>query len=90
MGDSVEITLTFAEGPPKQDHIVDGDDTSMMSMQQLIQHFSEKYKKPVVGITIDTTPTPYREPMARTAPEPHEPGSNYPKTDQYGKPIRDY
>ena len=72
MGDSVEITLTFAEGPPKQDHIVDGDDTSMMSMQQLIQHFSEKYKKPVVGITIDTTPTPYREPAGRVHHEPYE------------------
>jgi hypothetical protein len=72
MGDSVEITLTFAEGPPKQDHIVDGDDTSMMSTQQLIQHFSEKYKKQVVGITIDTTPTPYREPARRAHHEPYE------------------
>ena len=72
MGEAEPIILKFEDGKTARDYIVDGDVTSMMTNQQLIQHFSEKYKKPVVGITMDTKPTPYRELTGRVHHEPYE------------------
>ena len=72
MGEAEPIILKFEDGKTARDYIVDGDVTSMMTNQQLIQHFSEKYKKTVVEITMDTKPTPYREPTGRVHHEPYE------------------
>ena len=76
MGEAIPIKLKFEDGKVKGEQIVDGDVTSMMTRQQLIQHFSEKYKKPVADIIVRTEPTPYQEPATRAHHEPYEePGS---------------
>ena len=76
MGEAIPIKLKFEDGTVKGEQIVDGDVTSMMTRQQLIQHFSEKYKKPVADIIVRTEPTPYQEPATRAHHEPYEePGS---------------
>jgi hypothetical protein len=72
MGEAIPIQIKFEDGTVKGEQIVDGEATSMMSRQQLVQHFSEKYKKPVAEIIVRSEPTPYQEPATRAYHEPYE------------------
>lgn len=62
MGEAIPIQIKFEDGTVKSERIVDGEPTSMMTRPELVQHFSEKYKKPVAGITSSTEPTSHSAP----------------------------
>lgn len=62
MGEAIPIRVKFEDGTVKSERIVDGEPTSMMSRQKLVQHFSEKYKKPVAEIIVLSEPTSHSAP----------------------------
>lgn len=85
MGDAIPIQVKFEDGTVKSERIVDGEPTSMMSRPELMQHFSEKYKKPVAGIMTSTQPISRQEP-APTAPS----GSSLRDPDPIARAISRY